>query len=65
MPEYRACLLGGDGSVARAILLLCPDDATAKEYARQLVDGHDVDLWQDDRHIAKFTGPAGLNVTPP
>jgi len=27
---------------------------TAKEYARQLVDGHDVELWQGDRKIESF-----------
>jgi hypothetical protein len=30
------------------------DDVAAKEYAEQLVDGHDVELWQGDR---KVTGP--------
>jgi hypothetical protein len=54
MPEYRAYIIGGDGHFIRVVELLCPDDDTAKEYAKQLVDGHDVELWQGDRHIAKF-----------
>ncbi|MEA2864641.1 MAG: hypothetical protein QOC84_2597 [Bradyrhizobium sp.] len=54
MAEYRAYLIGSDGHFVRAVELLCPDDDTAKEYAKQLVDGHDVELWQLDRQIAKF-----------
>jgi hypothetical protein len=43
MAEYRAYIIGGDGHFIRAVELLCPDDDTAKEYAKQLVDGHDGD----------------------
>jgi len=43
-----------DGHISRAIELVFPDDETAKKYARQLVDGHDVELWQGDRQIATF-----------
>jgi hypothetical protein len=34
--------------------LACPDDEVAKEYAKQFVDGHDIELWQQDRKVAKF-----------
>ena len=54
MAEYRAYILGEDGHFLRAIEFTCPDDAAAKERARQLVDGHDVELWQGDRPVAKF-----------
>ena len=54
MAEYRAYIIGVDGHFIRAVELVCPDDETAKKYARQLVDGHDVELWQLDRQIAKF-----------
>jgi hypothetical protein len=54
MAEYRAYIIGVDGHFIRAVELVCPDDETAKEYAKQLVDGHDVELWQLDRQIAKF-----------
>jgi hypothetical protein len=54
MPDYRAYIVGIEGRFVRAIELLCPDDDTAKEYARKLVDGHDVELWQGKRQIAKF-----------
>jgi hypothetical protein len=54
MTEYRAYTIGGDGHFLRVVPLLCPDDETAKEYAKQLVDGYDVELWQGDRKIAAF-----------
>ena len=54
MNEYRAYILDEDGHVDRAIPFLCPDDESAKKFARQLVDGHDVELWQGDRLIATF-----------
>jgi hypothetical protein len=54
MAEYRAYIIGADGRFLRAVELVCPDDDSAKEYARQLVDGHDVELWQGDRHVAKY-----------
>jgi hypothetical protein len=54
MAEYRACIIGADGRFVRAIELVCPDDDSAKEYARQLVDGHDVELWQAARQVAKY-----------
>jgi hypothetical protein len=31
-----------------------PDDDAAAEQAKQLVDGHDVELWQPARKIAVF-----------
>jgi hypothetical protein len=54
MAEYRAYIIGTDGQFIKAIELLCPDDDTAKEYAEQLVDGRDVELWQGDRKIETF-----------
>jgi hypothetical protein len=54
MQEYRAYIMGPDGHVQRRVDLRCKDENTAKERAKQLVDGHDVELWQLDRQIAKF-----------
>jgi hypothetical protein len=59
MPEYRACLVSEDGSVLRSVLLVCPDDEVAKEYARQLVDGHAIELWQGERRVGKFIAGEG------
>jgi hypothetical protein len=57
MAEYRAYIVGEDGHFVRAVELVCPDDETAKEYAKQLVDGHDIELWQQERLIAKIAAP--------
>jgi ferritin-like metal-binding protein YciE len=40
---------------ARTLLdLICGDDRSAIEYARQHIDGHDIELWQRDRRIARL-----------
>ena len=54
MQEYRAYIVGDDGHFLRAVDIFCEDDATAKEHAKRLVDGHDVELWQLDRKIETF-----------
>jgi hypothetical protein len=54
MAEYRAYITDKDGLISRAIGLVCPDDETAMEYAKQFVEGHDVELWQHDCRIATF-----------
>jgi hypothetical protein len=54
MTDYRAYLVGEDGHFKRAVELDCPDDEAAKEQAKQLVDGHDVELWHRSRKIAVF-----------
>jgi hypothetical protein len=54
MPHYRAYIIGRDGHFDKAVELDCADDKAAMESAKQFVDGHDVELWQRDRRIAKF-----------
>ena len=54
MPDYRAYMIGTDGHFHSAVHLDCADDAEAKKKAEQLVDGHDVELWQRDRKIVRF-----------
>jgi hypothetical protein len=54
MSHYRAYIIGQDGHFFKSIILDCADDHAAIESAKQLVDGHDVELWQLDRQIAKF-----------
>lgn len=65
MQEYRAYVLGPDGHIQERIDLVCADDDAAKERAKALVDGHDVELWQLDASspISKpgtKGGPVGL-----
>jgi hypothetical protein len=52
MPHYRAYLVGSDGHFVKSVDLSCENDDAAKEYAKQLVDGHDVELWQQERKVA-------------
>ncbi len=54
MTDYRVYVIGNDGHIANAILLDCVNDNAAIESANQLVNGHDLELWQRDRLIAKF-----------
>lgn len=54
MADYRAYIIGSDGHFHKSVPLDCPDDEEAKQQAEQLVDGHDVELWQRDRKIAVF-----------
>jgi hypothetical protein len=54
MPHYRALIIGRDGHFDKAVELDCANDEAAMESAKQFVDGHDVELWQLDRRIAKF-----------
>jgi hypothetical protein len=54
MAHYRAYMIGRDGHFQSAVNLDCADDKAAMESAKQFVDGHDVELWQRDRKIAKF-----------
>ncbi|MDB5606150.1 MAG: hypothetical protein JWP25_3050, partial [Bradyrhizobium sp.] len=42
MAEYRAYIVGQDGHFIRSVDFVVPDDETAKEYAKRLVDGHDI-----------------------
>jgi hypothetical protein len=52
--DYRVYVIGPDGHILERIDLVCADDDAAKERAKQLVDGHDVELWQLGRQIAEF-----------
>ena len=53
MPDYRVYFIGPDGRIQSRIELICIDD-DALERAKELVDGHDVELWQLDRKVATF-----------
>ena len=54
MPDYRAYVIDTDGHFYSALQLECADDPEAMEKTKQLVDGHDVELWQRARKIARF-----------
>jgi hypothetical protein len=54
VPEYRAYIIGPDGHIQSRVDLICEDESAAQEQAKQLVDGHDVELWQGARKLARF-----------
>ncbi len=54
MTFYRVYFIGNDGHFVSVIELDCPNDNAAIESARQFINGHDIELWQEDRKIAKL-----------
>jgi hypothetical protein len=59
MQEYRAYIIGPDGHVQKRVDPRCYDEDEAIELAEQLVDGHDVELWQLDRQTGRSTLTSG------
>jgi hypothetical protein len=58
MTDYRVYIIGSDGHFQKAVLLDCSNDEAAIESAKQCINGHDVELWQRDRLIARFAADA-------
>jgi hypothetical protein len=57
MPDYRAYILGGEGHRFLRVAEFSrdhADDATALLAAKQLIDGHDVELWDGGRLVARL-----------
>jgi hypothetical protein len=51
---YRAYLIDPSGRILGRTDLASADEEAAAKEAKQLVDGHDVELWEMDRKIATF-----------
>jgi hypothetical protein len=56
MPDYRAYILNIDGHrfIRAEFLSNHPDDATALIAAKKLIEGHDVELWDEGRLVARL-----------
>jgi hypothetical protein len=54
--HYRAYLIDRDGHHIKAVDLNCTDDDDARKRAEQMADGHNVELWEHARRIARFDG---------
>ncbi len=54
MSDYHAYILGADGHIIKRHDIECDGDDAALEYAKKLVDGHDVEVWQRDRVVGKL-----------
>ena len=52
--EYQVYTLDNDGNSLKETELDRPDDRAAVQSAKQFIDGHDIELWQGDRKVAKF-----------
>jgi hypothetical protein len=57
MPDYRAYILGGEGHRFLRVAEFSrdhADDATALRAAKNLLDGHDVEVWDGGRLVARL-----------
>jgi hypothetical protein len=66
MRDYRAYIFGIDGHrfiKVKDFVSDQPDDEAALRAAKQLVDGHDVELWDCGRLVARFS-PNGEIASP-
>ena len=54
MNAYSAYVIGSDGHLRHRIDIVCENDDAAKEQAEALVDGNDLELWQQNRKICTF-----------
>ncbi|TGN90918.1 hypothetical protein EOW77_0003535 [Bradyrhizobium yuanmingense] len=59
MQEYKAYIVDKGGHITERIDLICEDEDVARGRAKQLVDGHAVELWQGNRKIDRFDPPPG------
>ncbi|RXG86196.1 hypothetical protein EAS61_34025 [Bradyrhizobium zhanjiangense] len=57
MQEFRAYIVDQSGHVTGRVDLICADEESARQRARQLVDGHAVELWQGNHKIERFDPP--------
>jgi hypothetical protein len=55
MAEYRAYTVGNDGHFIGFEPLICRDDGEAVAKARGMVDGHDIELWNGSRLVARLS----------
>jgi len=55
MPDYRFYTIEQDGHITTpSAELHLPNDAAALSEAKKLVNGHDVEIWQGKRIVAKI-----------
>ena len=62
VPDYRVYTLGEDGHIKGRTEIRCPDDEAALERAKNLADGHAVELWEGNRRIALIDGKNGSST---
>jgi hypothetical protein len=55
MIEYRAYTVGDDGHFVGCRAFTSSNDADATVWAKQLIDGHDIELWSGERLVVRLT----------
>jgi hypothetical protein len=55
MPGYRLYIVGTDGRFSNVEVIESANDQEAIEKSRQLIDGHDLELWDRGRRVARFS----------
>ena len=60
MPHYRVYILDRRGDLISAVEFECSDDEAAKVRVREVLDGHDAELWR----LVTLFEPDGPSVQP-
>jgi hypothetical protein len=58
MQHYRAYFLDDSSRIFSVVDLHCENDEQARERALELVERHDVELWQEGRFVERFFVPS-------
>ena len=64
MAPYRVNLLAPDGSVHEARVIVCAHDDEAIDRVGEIDHPHEIDIWQGDRHVARFPTWGGAKRGP-
>ncbi|GMO10799.1 hypothetical protein CO683_40330 [Bradyrhizobium ottawaense] len=54
MSNFRAYIIDAEGHIKLRVDLEVPNESAAKDKARQLVDGHAVELWDGAKKLDRF-----------
>ena len=52
--EYRAYTMGHDGHIKSSRAFVCESDEEATVWAKQLIDGHDIELGSGERFVIRL-----------
>jgi hypothetical protein len=65
VPAYRVYPVGESGHYIGRLEIDCPDDETALGRAKEIADGHAVELWEGKRFIARLDGQSASAAETP
>jgi hypothetical protein len=55
MPDFRVYFIGDDGHIKGVHELANMTEPNAIEHAKQLLNGHDLEVWEGERHVANLS----------